>query len=88
MAVPYWIALSMCVYDDSKVVWGFLQVDSWDVSEAPGWCWAIPVHFMVPGISSSVIVVVLYCGGLESVSPTIIFNILWLIRPFLQIIEE
>ena len=46
------------------------------------------MHFMVPGISSAVIVVVLYCGGLESVSPTIIFNILWLIRPFLQIIEE
>ena len=43
------------------------------------------MHFMVPGISYSVIVVVLFCGGIESVSPTNILNLLWIIRHFMQI---
>ena len=66
----------------------FLQVDSLDVYEAPVWCWAIPVNFMVPGISSSIIVGVFSCGGVEIVSPTIIFNILCIIRPCLRRIGE
>ena len=56
--------------------------------EAPGCCWDIPMHFMVPGISSSAISGVLFYGGIEGVFPTIIFNILWLIHPCLQIIGE
>ena len=62
--MPYRIYIAVCLSAASVVVWGFLQVDYWYLSEAPGWFWAIPVHFMVPGISSFVIVGMLSCGGI------------------------
>ena len=58
------------------------------MSEIPGLCWAIAVRFMVPEISSSVIVGVMSCVGFESVPPIIILNLLRLVHPCLKILRE
>ena len=59
-------------------------MDSLVLPSAPGWCWATTVHFMVPGISSSIFVGVMSCGGIEIFSPTIILNLMWIVRTCLR----
>ena len=46
------------------------------------------MRFMIPGIISSVVVGMFSCGFIESVSPIIILNILWLICPCLRRIGD
>ena len=72
MVMSSWIAVSMCLSVASVVMWGFLQVDYLDVPRSTGLFRAILVHFMVPRISSSLIVGVFPVEGLK-VSHVLIF---------------
>ena len=49
------------------------------------WWWPVPVHFIISDNSSSDRVGLMSSGGLGTVSPSILMNLMWLDHPCLLI---